>query len=43
MKDTFRKIYQDHIQRKGSDKLLAWLEGSDFFYGPGQYAVPRSP
>lgn len=34
MKETFKKIYQEQIQRKGSDKLLAWLEGSDFFTAP---------
>lgn len=34
MKDTFKKIYQEHIQRKGADKLLTWLEGSDFFTAP---------
>ena len=34
MKDTFKKIYQEHIQRKGADKLLAWLDGSDFFKAP---------
>lgn len=34
MKDEFLKIYQDKIHRDGADKLLAWLEKSDFFSAP---------
>lgn len=34
MKDRFIEIYKEHISRYGSDKLLEWLEGSDFFTAP---------
>lgn len=34
MKDKFIEIYQQHITRPGADKLLAWLESSDFFTAP---------
>lgn len=34
MKDTFLKIYNENIKRPGADKLLAWLEKSDFFTAP---------
>ena len=34
MKETFMEIYREHITRPGADKLLAWLEGSDFFEAP---------
>lgn len=34
MKDQFIDIYNAHIQREGADKLLAWLESSDFFVAP---------
>lgn len=34
MKDHFIDIYKARIQREGSDKLLAWLESSDFFAAP---------
>ena len=30
-KDEFIEIYKKYITRKGSDKLLEWLEGTDFF------------
>ena len=33
-KDKFIEIYQQNITRTGADKLLAWLEGSDFFEAP---------
>lgn len=33
-KATFIKIYNDNIKREGSDKLLKWLENSDFFTAP---------
>lgn len=33
-KDKFIEIYQQNITRPGADKLLAWLEGSDFFEAP---------
>ena len=32
--DKFVEIYQDKIQRPGADKLLAWLQKSDFFTAP---------
>lgn len=34
MKETFKQIYTEHITRRGADKLLAWLEESDFFDAP---------
>lgn len=34
MKDRFMEIYQQHITRPGADKLLSWLEGTDFFEAP---------
>lgn len=34
MKETFLEIYKDNIKRPGADKLLDWLEGSDFFEAP---------
>ena len=42
-KDTFKKIYQEHIQRKGADKLLTWLEGSDFFTAPASTRFHGAP
>lgn len=34
MKDQFIEIYNARIQREGADKLLAWLESTDFFKAP---------
>ena len=34
MKQAFMEIYQKHITRDGADRLLAWLETSDFFRAP---------
>ncbi|WP_312694078.1 HD domain-containing protein [Caproiciproducens sp.] len=34
MKDEFIKIYTDNIKRDGADKLLEWLQRSDFFTTP---------
>lgn len=34
MKDEFIRIYQEHIQRKGAEQLLEWLESTDFFTAP---------
>jgi len=34
MKDRFFDIFQSKIDRPGSDKLLAWLESTDFFTAP---------
>ncbi|SCJ34728.1 Uncharacterised protein [Anaerotruncus sp. 2789STDY5834896] len=31
-KQEFLQIYRTHIARTGADKLLAWLETTDFFY-----------
>lgn len=31
---TFHEIYQNYIAREGADKLLAWLESTDFFKAP---------
>ena len=33
-KAGFVAIYNEKIQRKGADKLLAWLENQDFFTAP---------
>lgn len=33
-KDEFLDIYYDNIDRDGADKLLEWLEKSDFFTAP---------
>lgn len=34
MKEAFLEIYQSCIKRPGADKLLEWLESSDFFMAP---------
>lgn len=34
MKERFMAIYGNLINREGADKLLEWLEGSDFFEAP---------
>lgn len=34
MKQEFIRIYQENINRRGADKLLAWLESTDFFVAP---------
>lgn len=34
MKETFLEIYRERIKRPGADKLLEWLESSDFFEAP---------
>lgn len=34
MRNEFTEIYKQHIKRDGSDKLLNWLEKSDFFTAP---------
>lgn len=34
MKSKFIEIYKNNITREGSDKLLEWLEKSDFFTAP---------
>ncbi len=33
-KQEFLEIFYDNIEREGSDKLLEWLERSDFFTAP---------
>lgn len=33
-KEDFLNIYKTYIKREGADKLLAFLESSDFFYAP---------
>ncbi len=33
-KDEFCSIYQAHVAREGSDRLLSWLSGTDFFTAP---------
>lgn len=34
MNEVFLEIYEDNIKRPGADKLLEWLERSDFFVAP---------
>ncbi len=34
MRDKFTEIYTAHIKREGSEKLLKWLSGTDFFTAP---------
>ena len=34
MKARFLDIYHTHITRPGADKLLQWLESTDFFTAP---------
>lgn len=34
MKDTFLKLCGENIHRDGIEKVLEWLEDSDFFYAP---------
>lgn len=34
MKSEFIKIFTENIHREGADKLLAWLESTDFFTAP---------
>ncbi len=33
-KAKFIQIYNEHVKREGGDKLLAWLEKTDFFTAP---------
>ena len=33
-KEEFIKIFNENINREGSDKLLEWLSGTDFFTAP---------
>jgi hypothetical protein len=30
----FKRIFQEHVGRPGSDKLLQWIESTDFFTAP---------
>lgn len=34
MREKFTEIYTAHIKREGSEKLLKWLSGTDFFTAP---------
>lgn len=33
-KEEFVELYNKHIKREGADKLLEWIESSDFFTAP---------
>ena len=33
-RERFIEIYNEKIKRPGADKLLEWLESSDFFTAP---------
>lgn len=35
MKDRFLEIFRNQVTRRGADKLLEWLESTDFFIAPG--------
>lgn len=41
-KDEFKALVKKHIKRDGVDKVLAWLEKTDFFTAPAttQYHLP---
>ena len=32
--EEFKRIFQEHITRVGADKLLQWMEATDFFTAP---------
>ena len=34
LKEEFISIYNENVQREGSQELLKWLEGTDFFTAP---------
>lgn len=34
MKEKFLDIFRRNVQRRGSDKFIEWLEGTDFFTAP---------
>ena len=33
-KELFLSTFRKNVQRPGAEKLLAWLEGTDFFTAP---------
>lgn len=33
-REEFEQIYREHISRTGSEELLKWLQGTDFFVAP---------
>ena len=33
-KEQFIRLFSDQVKRRGADKLLEWLEGTDFFTAP---------
>ncbi len=37
----FVEIYNKNITRPGADRLLSWLETTDFFHRAGLDPVPR--
>ena len=43
MKEKFLEIYRQNISRPGADKLLAWLETTDFFEAPASPPASTSP
>ena len=34
MRETFRKIFAEHVTREGCDELLNWLDSTDFYTAP---------
>ena len=34
VKEEFIKIYRENIKREGSDKMLEYLQSTDFFTAP---------
>ena len=41
-REEFLQIFQQHVTRPGSEKLLDWLDNkTDFFIGSGLHPLPR--
>ena len=40
IKERFVTIYKEKIHRKGSERLLEWLEKYDFFHSTGIDKIP---
>lgn len=39
-REEFISVYTQNITREGSQKLLAWLDTTDFYTAPGKHKVP---
>ncbi len=40
MKEKFLNIFRNQITRRGADKLLEWMESTDFFHRARIHALP---